>query len=80
MVRDDVCAPCCLTRRQFLPHCFVDRRSWSEIAFFFGVINVALTAFIIGRCPSQYYVFWTVKSVLLFTWRYISYRRSRSSG
>ena len=36
---------------------------------------MALTAFIIGRSPSQYYVYWTVKSVLLFTWRFISYRR-----
>lgn len=56
-----------------LVHILVTRLS--EIAFFCGVLNVALTAFIIGRSPSQYYVYWTVKSVLLFTWRFITYRR-----
>ena len=39
------------------------------------MLNVALTAFIIGRVPSRYYVYWTIKSVLLFTWRFFSYRR-----
>ncbi len=45
-----------------------------EVAFFFGVVNVGLTAFWVGRSPETYYVYWTIKSALLFTWRFFSYR------
>jgi hypothetical protein len=45
------------------------------VLFTLGVTNVALTAYIIGRWPHSYYHYWALKSVILFTLRYFSYKK-----
>lgn len=48
-----------------------------ELAFVFGVLNVVIVAFWIGRKPETYYVYWTFKSIVLFSWRYLTYRKKQ---
>lgn len=45
------------------------------IAFFLGVVNVALIGFWMGRHPQTYYHYWALKSVILFSWRWHKYRQ-----
>lgn len=40
-----------------------------------GVSNVAVTAFWLGRWPGTYHYFWLLKDVVLFTLRFLVYRR-----
>ncbi|EFN52360.1 hypothetical protein CHLNCDRAFT_138776 [Chlorella variabilis] len=46
-----------------------------KLAFVFGVVNVVLTSFWVGRWPSTYYWFWMAKDVVLFTLRYMVYKK-----
>lgn len=46
-----------------------------EIAFFLGVVNVALIGFWMGHSPETYYHYWTFKSIVLFSWRWYRYRQ-----
>lgn len=46
-----------------------------EIAFFVGVVNVALIGFWMGHSPETYYHYWTFKSIVLFSWRWYQYRQ-----
>ncbi|KAH3761595.1 AMP-binding protein [Pelomyxa schiedti] len=46
-----------------------------KLFFSIGVVNVALSTFIVGVAPSKYYIFFTLKCCLLLGVRYISYRR-----
>ncbi|KAI3430418.1 hypothetical protein D9Q98_005013 [Chlorella vulgaris] len=46
-----------------------------KMAFVFGVVNVVLTAFWVGRWPETYHWFWMVKDVVLFTLRYLTYKQ-----
>jgi len=41
-----------------------------KIAFFLGVANVALIGYLMGKCPEEYYHYWTLKSIVLFTMRW----------
>ena len=52
-----------------------------EVAFFVGVVNVALIGFWMGHSPETYYHYWTFKSIVLFSWRhYRAYSRSRGDS
>ena len=46
-----------------------------EVAFFVGVVNVALIGFWMGHSPETYYHYWTFKSIVLFSWRWYQYRQ-----
>ncbi len=46
-----------------------------KIAFFLGVWNVALSAYWVGAAPHTYHRFWLAKCLLLFTFRFFSYRK-----
>ena len=45
------------------------------IAFFLGVVNVALIGFWMGKSPETYYHYWAFKSLVLFSWRWYTYRQ-----
>jgi hypothetical protein len=46
-----------------------------KIAFFLGVWNVALSAYWVGAAPHTFHHYWLAKCLLLFTFRFFSYRR-----
>jgi len=46
-----------------------------EVAFFLGVVNVALIGYWMGFSPETYYYYWTFKSIILFSWRWFTYRK-----
>lgn len=46
-----------------------------KIAFFIGVLNVALIGFWMGKSPETYYHYWTFKSFVLFSLRWWTYRK-----
>lgn len=45
-----------------------------KAAFVFGVSEVALTFYWLGAWPSTYFKFWLAKAVLLFTYRFVTYK------
>ncbi|PSC73097.1 Membrane transporter [Micractinium conductrix] len=47
-----------------------------KLAFVLGVCNVVVTAFWVGRWPETYHHFWLLKDVLLFSLRFLVYRKS----
>ncbi|KAL4448970.1 hypothetical protein ABPG77_007687 [Micractinium sp. CCAP 211/92] len=46
-----------------------------KLAFVFGVVNVFLTAFWVGRWPQTYHYFWLVKDITLFSLRFLVYKQ-----
>lgn len=46
-----------------------------KIAFFLGVANVGLIGYLMGKCPQEYYHYWTFKSIVLFTLRWYKYKK-----
>lgn len=46
-----------------------------KLAFVFGVANVCLTAFWIGRWPHTYHYFWLLKDAVLFSLRFLVYKQ-----
>ncbi|KAL4422696.1 hypothetical protein ABPG75_008893 [Micractinium tetrahymenae] len=46
-----------------------------KLAFVFGVANVCLTAFWLGRWPQTYYMFWLIKDIVLFSLRFLIYKQ-----
>lgn len=46
-----------------------------KLAFVFGVANVCLTAFWVGRWPDTYHYFWLLKDIVLFSLRFLIYKQ-----
>jgi len=46
-----------------------------KIVFFIGVVNIGLIGYWVGRSPDTYYHYWTFKCFILFTMRWIAYRK-----
>lgn len=46
-----------------------------KVTFLFGVTNVALSAFILGKSPENFYHYWTAKCIVLFTLRWLTYKK-----
>ena len=48
-----------------------------ENAMTVGILNVMITAFLVGRSPQSFFVLHLLKTTVLLPWRYIRFRRQK---
>ena len=50
-------------------------KHWDKVFFTLGVVNVALTTYILGLAPTRFYIWHTPKSLVLVLLRYLKFRK-----
>lgn len=46
-----------------------------RVAFTLGIMNIAVSGYIIGAWPTKFYLFYTPKAVVLITMRWLEFRK-----